>query len=211
MRETTLVRFNIVNSLLTPNGVFDPRIIHAFQEVSRETFTKISAHDRHEQELITVLVTAKMLQALSIRPQDRVLIIGSTNLFMPALLSFCCKEILVLTNNKQDEKNLKQQSQEFCCNAIKINYGPLQSGLKHAAPYNNIIVEGGVNYIDQSLRNQITLMGKLIYLYPLDNYISYRLIVEQRMDTENFVTKVITECPGFMLSAFNNTIAEFNF
>lgn len=104
METTEYSRQQMIDQQLRTWDVFDPRVLCAFDEVRREAFVPerfqgIAFADTaiplaHGETMMTPKVEGRMLQALAVRPTDRVLEVGTGSGWVTALLATLGAEVV---------------------------------------------------------------------------------------------------------------------
>lgn len=104
MKDLEFARQQMIDQQLRTWDVFDPRVLCAFDEVRREDFVParfrgIAFADTviplgHGATMMAPKVEGRMLQALAVRPTDRVLEVGTGSGWVTALLATLGAEVL---------------------------------------------------------------------------------------------------------------------
>lgn len=178
MRYETL-RKAMVNSQIRPNKVIDEQIIEAFSTVPRELFV-----NRQMQEMayidedihlsggrfiIEAMVMARMIQALKLTPFDNVMCIGAGNGYGAAILSSLAASVIAVETRIQMVEKAQQLVASLDIGNVAVVKSRLQDGYPSEAPYQGIIIEGGVEYVPQALFDQLSDGGHLVtVLRPSD-------------------------------------------
>ena len=171
MRFVTL-RKAMVDSQIRPNKVIDDQVIEAFSTVPRELFV-----NRQMQELayidedlhlsggrfiIEAMVMARMLQALKLTPSDNVMCIGAGNGYGAAILSSLAASVIAIETRIQMVEKAQQIVAGLDIGNVAVVKARLQDGYPSEAPYQGIIIEGGVEYVPQALFDQLSDGGNLV-------------------------------------------------
>ncbi len=172
---------NMVDSQLRANGIHDTRVLHALMEVDRPSYvlshlqnvafidrpiqvrqrTQLSA----ERMLFPPLIFAKMLQGLGIKPTDIVLDIGSATGYGVAVLSKISESVIAIDNDEDLVNHATQlMINQNIGNAVIVHCSDMYLGYEQEAPYDVILVEGGVDTIPSSLFAQLAEGGRLCFL-----------------------------------------------
>ena len=176
MRDFTAQRYNMVDGQILPNGVTDPRIIEAMLCLPREIFVDpaMQMHAYLDEEillecgrfLLAPMLLAKMVQALNITESDRILDIGAASGYSTALLSKLGKTVTSLIEPPAivpwATENLKSTD---CTHNTTVLNDPLYDGYAPNAPYNAILINGGVEILPDVLLNQLDTGGRLIAVH----------------------------------------------
>ena len=171
MRFVTL-RKAMVDSQIRPNKVIDDQVIEAFSTVPRELFVT-----RHMQEMayidedihlsggrfiIEAMVMARMVQALKLTPSDNVMCIGAGNGYGAAILSSLAASVIAVETRIQMVEKAQQIVAGLDIGNVAVVKSRLQDGYPSEAPYQGIIIEGGVEYVPQALFDQLSEGGNLV-------------------------------------------------
>jgi protein-L-isoaspartate(D-aspartate) O-methyltransferase len=153
----------MVESQLRPQGVTDPAIIQAMGRIERERFlpkpTRPLAYvDRSVamgdgRFLAAPSVLGQLLTEMRPEPGQRALVVGAGTGYSAAVLSAiglnvsaleCSAELAAASSNK-----------------VKVVEGPLEEGHSKAAPYDQILIDGAVEYIPDAIVDQLADGGRL--------------------------------------------------
>ena len=171
MRFATL-RKAMVDSQIRPNKVIDDQVIEAFSTVPRELFV-----NRQMQELayidedihlsggrfiIEAMVMARMVQALKLSPSDNVMCIGAGNGYGAAILSSLAASVIAVETRIQMVEKAQQIVAGLDIGNVAVVKSRLQDGYPSEAPYQGIIIEGGVEYVPQTMFEQLSDGGHLV-------------------------------------------------
>ena len=192
MRFATL-RKAMVDSQIRPNKVIDDQVIEAFSTVPRELFV-----NRQMQELayidedlhlsggrfiIEAMVMARMVQALKLTPYDNVMSIGAGNGYGAAILSSLAASVIAVETRTQMVEKAQQIVAGLDIGNVAVVKSRLQDGYPSEAPYQGIIIEGGVEYVPQALFDQLSDGGHLVcVLRPRGLDVGEAMIWHKRSD-----------------------------
>ena len=192
MRFVTL-RKAMVDSQIRPNKVIDDHVIEAFSIVPRELFV-----NRQMQEMayidedihlsggrfiIEAMVMARMVQALKLAPSDNVMCIGAGNGYGAAILSYLAASVIAVETRIQMVEKAQQIVAGLDIGNVAVVKSRLQDGYPSEAPYQGIIIEGGVEYVPQALFDQLSDGGHLVcVLRPRGLNVGEAMIWHKRSD-----------------------------
>ena len=192
MRFVTL-RKAMVDSQIRPNKVIDDQVIEAFSTVPRELFV-----NRNMQEMayidedihlsggrfiIEAMVMARMVQALKLTPSDNVMCIGAGNGYGAAILSSLAASVIAVETRTQMVEKAQQIVAGLDIGNVAVVKSRLQDGYPSEAPYQGIIIEGGVEYVPQALFDQLSDGGHLVcVLRPRGLDVGEAMIWHKRSD-----------------------------
>lgn len=164
-------RFNMVEQQIRPWEVLDPEVLNLMMTVKREDFVpaayqtvafadvEIPLSDK--AKMFAPKLEAKLLQELEVKKSDRVLEIGAGSGFMAALLASRAGEVVSVEIDKalaeQARKNL--QNAGFANVTVEVADG--LKGFAAKAPYDVIVVSGGVSELPAELLRQLKVGGRL--------------------------------------------------
>jgi protein-L-isoaspartate(D-aspartate) O-methyltransferase len=164
-------RFNMVEQQIRPWEVLDPEVLELMMTVKREDFVPEAYRSIAFADLEIPLaagakmwapkVEARILQELALRKTDRVLEIGTGSGFLAALMASKAVEVVSIeidrTLAEQAKKNLAKA--EF--RNVIVETGDGSKGWASKAPYDVIVVTGGLPSIPAELLAQLKVGGRL--------------------------------------------------
>ena len=165
----------MVDCQIRPSKVTDQNVLDAFLTVPREAF--VGKHQRaiaYVDEdlplpggrcLMEPMVLARLVQALEIRPGDSVLVVGAASGYGSAIIAHLAGSVIAVETRTQ----LVEKAQEILVahgidNAVVIK-SRLVDGYAEEGPYDQILVEGSVESMPESLLQQLAPKGKLAAVY----------------------------------------------
>jgi protein-L-isoaspartate(D-aspartate) O-methyltransferase len=154
----------MVENQLRPEGVTDPAVLDAMGTVARERFlpteTRALAYvDRavlmgDGRYLSAPAVLGSLLtQMMPVRGQ-RALVVGAGTGYSAAVLQAIGLEVTAVERSPA----LASAARD---NGIEVVEGPLVTGWKKAAPYDQILIDGAVEYLPEALVDQLANGGRL--------------------------------------------------
>ena len=172
MPDYAAQRTTMVDTQLATSGVTNPRVQAAMAAVARERFVPASkramaycdlpvevAPGRH---LLDPRSFAKLLTLADVHADDRVLDVGCATGYSAAVLSLLAGSVVAL---EQDADLVRIASDLLpaagAANATLVQ-GALVEGAKGSAPYDVIVVEGGIEEAPQKLLSQLAEGGRLV-------------------------------------------------
>ncbi len=186
MADFTALRRTMVDTQIRPSDVTDRALIQAMLETPREVFVPQSSAalayldldlpiGDQGRRLLTPMVLAKMIQALDIAPQDRVLDVGCASGYAAAVLSQLAASVVAL----EEEEALVRAARTTLAGTgnVEVVMGPLVDGYQAAAPYGVILVEGCIAIEPEQLCGQLADGGRLACIQgtgPATKVVIYR-------------------------------------
>jgi protein-L-isoaspartate(D-aspartate) O-methyltransferase len=154
----------MVESQLRPQGVTDPAVLRAMGSIERESF--LPAHTRplayvdravaigDGRFLAAPSVLGQLLNEMRPEPGQRALVVGAGTGYSAAVLSAMGLGVVALEASTELAKAARASK-------IKIVEGALEEGWVAAAPYNQILVDGAIEYIPDAIVEQLVDGGRL--------------------------------------------------
>ena len=168
-------RKTMVDCQLRPSKVTDQFILDAFMTIPREDFVgkqqRTLAYVDEDLPLsggrclMEPMVLARLLQALEIRPDDSVLIVGAGCGYGTAVAAKLAGSVIAI----ETRANLVDKAQDVLVSIGIDNAAIVKSrlvdGYPEEGPYDRILIEGGVETVPDSLLEQLTPKGRLAAIY----------------------------------------------
>ena len=165
----------MLESQIRPNKVINELVLAAFLSVPRELFVQKSMRDiayidedlplSNGRYLIEPMVLARLVQSLELKLSDNVMVIGVGTGYSAAIISKIVTSVIGIESRthliQKAENNLAQLD---ITNTVLFKER-LQEGYGKEAPYNSILIDGGVGYVPDSILNQLADDGKLVSIY----------------------------------------------
>ena len=115
--------------------------------------------------LMEPMVLARLLQALEIRPDDNLLIVGAGCGYGTAVAAKLAGSVIAI----ETRANLVEKAQDVLVSIGIDNAAIVKSrlvdGYPDEGPYDRILIEGGVETVPDSLLKQLTPKGRLVAIY----------------------------------------------
>jgi len=165
-------RFNMVEQQIRPWDVLDQDILDLLFVVRRENFVPAALRDLafvdtaiplgHGAAMLEPKIEARVLQELHVRTTDTVLEIGTGSGYMAALLGARASQVTTV----EIEPALAERARENLVAAgalnVRVEVGDASQGWPVHAPYDVIVVSGGLPVLPQELVAQLRPGGRLI-------------------------------------------------
>ena len=182
-------RKNMVDNLIRPANVTDPKLLSALGDVQRDKFlpSNLASLSYSETDLliqndrksISPWLLAKMLQFLDLNPRDNVLSLAAGFGYSCALMSSLANFVVAVETD-----DLAQEAQarliENGYDNILVREGKINEGAEEEGPYDAILIEGAVEYINEEIINQLKLGGRIIAVFKEKNLGQCRLGIKTK-------------------------------
>ena len=165
-------RMQMVQKDIQGRGVKDPKVLEAMGKIPRHLFVdesfKEKAYADHPlpigegQTISQPYVVALMTEALRLRPEYRVLEIGTGSGYQAAVLADIVKEVYTIEIRKPLAESASKRLQELGYKNIQVKYADGYFGWEEVAPFDAIIVTAASNHIPPPLLKQLKEGGRLI-------------------------------------------------
>jgi protein-L-isoaspartate(D-aspartate) O-methyltransferase len=169
MKNMEQARFNMVEQQIRPWDVLDIRVLDLLSKVKREQFVPPASREMvfmdieislgHGASMWLPKVEARALQALQLKPKDRVLEIGSGSGYLTALMSHLAEHVTSVEIVPEllafAEKNLAAQR----IGNVTLTQGDAAQGWP--GEYDAIVLTGSVPVLPEAFQNSLKPGGRL--------------------------------------------------
>jgi protein-L-isoaspartate(D-aspartate) O-methyltransferase len=162
----------MVDNQLRTNRVTDPALTEALLDIPRERFVPVSLRSvAYVDEDISLgsgrfviepMIAARLLQNASVRPSDRVLVIGCNTGYLCAVLSRLAGTVIGLESDEALAATAAAVLRELGAANVSIVRGKLRDGRPAQAPFDIIVIEGAVVKIPDGIVDQLAEGGRLV-------------------------------------------------
>ena len=154
----------MVESQLRPQGVTDPAVLDAMRRIPRENF--LPSHTRplayvdravaigSGRFLVAPAVLGQLLTQMMPEPGPRALVVGAGTGYSAAVLIAAGLHVVALESDRELAEAARKQK-------LKVVEGPLEDGHAAGAPYDQILIDGAVEFIPDPLIAQLADGGRL--------------------------------------------------
>ena len=154
----------MIDSQLRPQGVTDPLVLEAMGEIERERYLPQSSQsaayvDRAvplggDRFLAAPAALGQLLTQMMPQPGQRALVIGAGTGYSAAVLTRMGLDVIALESDAQ----LGSRARELGSTIVE---GPLEQGHRKGAPYDQILIDGAVEFIPEAIIEQLADGGRL--------------------------------------------------
>jgi len=195
------LRKSMVNAQLKGRGIKDERVLAVFSAVARHEFVPPelmrSAYEDcplsigSGQTISQPYMVALMTELLSLKPQDRVLEIGTGSGYQTAILAKLAACVYSVERIEKLANATKTRLQNMGYRNIHIHLGDGSLGLEEFKPYDAIIVTAAAPEVPASLLGQLKEGGRLVV--PVGRRMAQALMCYEKKEA-NIQAKEICDC-----------------
>jgi protein-L-isoaspartate(D-aspartate) O-methyltransferase len=160
---------------LRRRGITDQAVLKAMDEVPRDQFVEAgmiaSAYADQAlpiacgQTISQPYVVAYMTEQLDVKPQHRVLEVGTGSGYQAAVLSWLAREVISIERYRTLAETARERLAALGYDNVEVVVGDGFAGVPDRAPYDRIIVTAAAETIPQALLDQLAEGG--VMLLPL--------------------------------------------
>lgn len=164
-------RVNMVKQQIRTWEVLDPKVLDLIVRIPREEFVPAEYRELafadteipigHGQKMMAPKLEARILQALDIQPMDSILEIGTGSGYLTACLASMGGLVTSLDIHADFTATANERLKaRHIDNAVLLTENGL-TGPRKEGPYDVIVLTGSIPKIDERLKRQLTLGGRL--------------------------------------------------
>lgn len=165
-------REKMVDHQIASKGVNDERVLEAMRKVPRHRFVPMDARTYayvdspvrigSGQTISQPFIVALMTELLDVRPEHRVLDVGTGSGYQAAILAQLGAEVYSIERHPALAESAREVLEELGYEQIKVVVGDGTQGYAPAAPYDRIVVAAAAPSVPQALLDQLAPGGRLV-------------------------------------------------
>lgn len=170
--EYAAQRKAMVRNQIAYRGVTSNKVLEAMRRVERHLFVPAALQDHayedrplpigYGQTISQPYIVAYMTEILRLKPDDRVLEIGTGSGYQAAVLAELCDSVFSMEIVEPLAKSAKQTLQNLGYKNVYVKYGDGYKGWPGKAPFDAIIVTCAPEKVPIPLKEQLSEGGKMI-------------------------------------------------
>ncbi|MFZ0392139.1 MAG: protein-L-isoaspartate(D-aspartate) O-methyltransferase [Calditrichia bacterium] len=170
--EYKIMRKNMVENQIRARGIKDERVLLALENVPRHEFVSAQLHNQayrddplpigEGQTISQPYIVAYMTEQLHLKPQDKVLEIGTGSGYQAAILAELCDSVFSIEIIPKLSEHASQVLKKLGYNNVYLRVGDGYLGWPEHAPFDAIIVTAAPEKIPQPLIDQLAKGGRMI-------------------------------------------------
>jgi len=182
------LRKEMVDQQLIPRGIKNKAALDAFLKVERHLFVPEEALENAYddfpvpigagQTISQPYIVALMTECLELKPEDKVLEIGTGSGYQTAILALLCKEVYSVERLSSLAKRSEALLKGLGYSNINIKEGDGTLGWPEASPFDRIIVTAAAPKLPEPLFEQLREGGRIIL--PLGESFSQTLSIVEK-------------------------------
>ena len=181
---------------LKGKGIKDQNVLDAINKIPRHqfldtAFVNFAYQDKafpigSGQTISQPFTVAIQSQLLEVRPNERILEVGTGSGYQAAVLSLLNAEVFTIERQKELFLKTKEFLTQLGYNCMFV-YGDGYKGLPKFAPFDKIIITCGAPFIPDELLAQLKVGGRMVA--PIgDGDVQLMHLIEKISETENKIT-----------------------
>lgn len=189
----------MIQNQLLGRDIKSEKVIEAMKEVDRKDFLPDDMHhlayeDRplpigKGQTISQPYIVAYMSQALDLKPDDKVLEIGSGCGYNAAVMSRLAKQVHSVEIIDWLAHLARENLEQAGISNVTIHVGDGYLGLPELAPFDKIILTAAAPYVPRTLKQQLKIGGKLLAPVgiSMQKLVIFKKVAENDFETRNLV------------------------
>ena len=163
VRTSDVTHFGIIAAMRDiPREAFVPPSQQAFAYLDRDVPIAGTAGSPGARYLMKPMVLARLLQAADPKPASRALVIGAGTGYSAAVLARLCAGVTAVEQDRPLFEQARSAVSSLGGLNVNVIHGKLADGAPESAPYDVILVDGGVETVPDQLCTQQSAGGRLL-------------------------------------------------
>lgn len=167
-----VARRRMVEEQIQARGVKDERVLQVLQKIKRHLFVNPGMEEQayfdrsmpigEGQTISQPWMVAKQSELLEIKPEHRILEIGTGSGYQTAVLSALAKQVFTIERIRSLSIQARKVLYGQQCNNVTFRIGDGTVGWPEEAPFDGIIVTAGAPVVPEALCEQLKEGGRLV-------------------------------------------------
>jgi protein-L-isoaspartate(D-aspartate) O-methyltransferase len=167
-------RFNMVEQQIRTWDVLDQRVLNIIRDTPREdyvpdafrnlAYADISIPLEEGEVMMPPREEARLLQALQLKRDDRVLEVGTGSGYLTALLAQLSGQVVSVEISETLATQARPVLKAHGIKNVVVEVGDAVRGWESAAPYDAIAVTGSLPIMEERFQHQLKLGGRLFVI-----------------------------------------------
>lgn len=166
------MRQTMVEVQLRRRGISDQRVLDAMARVPRHEFIherdREQAYEDHplpigeDQTISQPFIVALMLELLELRPDDKVLEVGTGSGYVTALLAQLAAQVTSMERHQSLAERARVLIERLGYENVSVVVGDGSQGYEPSAPYNAVLVSAAAAAVPPLLLDQLAEGGRMV-------------------------------------------------
>lgn len=194
-------RFNMIQQQIRPWEVLDDTVLKLMNQLPRENFVP-EAHRRlayadtsiplgYGEAMMPPRLEGHYLQALALKPTDRVLEVGTGSGYLTACLARAAEHVFSVDIHADFTTSAAAKLRSAGIENVTLETGDASSTWKNHGPYDGIAITGALRLMPESYKLQLKPGGRLIAVVGASPV--RQLILITRTDENTWSSEVLLE------------------
>lgn len=196
-------RFNMIEQQIRPWMVLDPDVLDTLGGLPRhefvpEAYRRLAYADTripigHGQSMMAPVVEGRLLQALEILPEDRILEVGTGTGFLTACLARLGSHVDSVDIHDDFTATARDRLAEHGFDNIAVNSGDAARGWSGDRPWDVIVLTGAVPEVPDAYRRALAPGGRLFAIIGDESQPIMEAVRITRVDTDEWAEESLFE------------------
>ncbi len=164
-------RFNMIEQQIRPWDVLNLEVLDLLKEIRREEFVPAQWQSLafadleiplgHDQAMMSPKLEARILQEMTVQPDDHVLEVGTGSGYLTALLAARAKQVHSIDIIAEFTAQANARLLAHGIHNVKLITADASRGWSQAAPYNVIVLTGSTPVLPEAFKRDLAIGGRL--------------------------------------------------
>ena len=196
-------RYNMIEQQIRPWTVLDPDVLDVLASLSREDFVppayrRLAYADTrvplaHGQTMMPPVVEGRMLQAVDILPEDRILEVGTGSGYITACLARLGAHVDSIDIHEDFIQSARKRLQKLGIDNVSLQAGDAARGWSDGDPWDVIVLTGAVPEVPAAYRDALAPGGRLFAIVGEEQRPIMEAVRITRIDTSEWATESLFE------------------
>ena len=166
-----IARFNMIEQQIRTWEVLDPVVLDLLDRVPREdfvadaqkglAFADVELPIGHGQTMLSPKLEGRILQAVSVKKSDKVLVVGTGSGYLTALLATLAKHVDAVEIIPELSAIAQARLTQHSIHNVTLHVGDAANGFAAAAPYDVIVFTGALALRPLAAEKMLNVGGRL--------------------------------------------------
>lgn len=196
-------RYNMIEQQIRPWTVLDPDVLDVLASLSREDFVppayrRLAYADTrvplaHGQTMMPPVVEGRMLQAVDVLPEDRILEVGTGSGYITACLARLGAHVDSIDIHEDFIQSAGKRLQKLGIDNVSLQAGDAARGWSGGDPWDVIVLTGAVPEVPAAYRDALAPGGRLFAIVGEEQRPIMEAVRITRIDTSEWATESLFE------------------